>query len=90
MENTFDIAYSTFSSWTADQCARMIDALQSRLGSETDAALEASGQFADAPRYQPIPEEQLRQELLSAQRAYAEGRHTDALAFCERMEARHP
>ena len=90
MENTFDIAYSTFSSWTAEQCTRMIDALQSRLGSETDEALETSGLFADDPRYQPITEEQLRQELLSAQREYAEGRHTDALAFCDRMERRRP
>lgn len=36
--------------------------------------------------YQPISEEQFRQELLNAQAEYQRGDYMDALAFCEEME----
>ena len=86
MENTFDLAYSSYGSWTSDQCSRMLDALRRRLPNEQETKLEQEGLFESDPLFQPITERQLRQELIDAQTAYKQGDFVDALSFCDEME----
>ena len=88
MENTFDLAYNSYGGWTSEQCARMLNALRKRLADDQETALKAAGMFDNDALFQPITEEQFRQELLNAQDAYAQGDYTDALAFCDKMEQR--
>ena len=45
--------------------------------------------YESDPRYQPITEEELQKELMTARQAYKEGRHMDAMEFCAQMERRH-
>lgn len=85
MQNSFDMAYNSITDWSLDQCERMIDALRKRVADETDASLEAAGLFT-TDLYQPISEDQFRQELIDAQAEYKRGEYMDALAFCEEME----
>ena len=86
MENTFDLAYSSYGEWTSDQCNRMLDALRKRLVNEQETALEQAGLFESDPLFQPVTERQLRQELLNAQASYKQGDYVDALSFCDEME----
>ena len=86
MENTFDLAYSSYGSWTSDQCSRMLDALRRRLPNEQETKLEQKGLFESDPLFQPITERQFRQELIDAQTAYKQGDYVDALSFCDEME----
>ena len=82
MENTFDLAYSSYGEWTSDQCNRMLDALRRRLVNEQETALK----FESDPLFQPVTERQFRQELLEAQASYKQGDYVDALSFCDEME----
>ena len=86
MENTFDLAYSSYSEWTSDQCNRMLDALRKRLVNEQETALEQAGLFESDLLFQPVTERQFRQELLDAQTSYKQGDYMDALSFCDEME----
>ena len=74
MENTFDLAYSSYGEWTSDQCNRMLDALRKRLVNEQETALEQAGLFESDPLFQPITERQFRQELMDAQAVVQTGR----------------
>ena len=80
------MAYSSYGSWTSDQCSRMLDALRRRLANEQETKLEQEGLFESDPLFQPITERQLRQELIDAQTAYKQGDFVDALSFCDEME----
>jgi len=80
------LAYSSYGSWTSDQCSRMLDALRRRLANEQETKLEQEGLFESDPLFQPITERQLRQELIDAQTAYKQGDFVDALSFCNEME----
>lgn len=86
MENTFDLAYNSYGSWTSDQCSRMLDALRRRLANEQETQLEQEGLFESDPLFLPITERQLRQELIDAQMAFKQGDYVDALSFCDEME----
>ena len=88
MENTFDLAYSSYSEWTSDQCNRMLDALRRRLVNEQETALEQAGLFESDPLFYLISERQFRQELMDAQASYKQGDYVDALSFCDEMERR--
>jgi len=80
------LAYSSYGSWTSDQCSRMLDALRRRPPNEQETKLEQEGLFESDPLFQPITERQLRQELIDAQTAYKQGDFVDALSFCDEME----
>ena len=80
------MAYSSYGSWTSDQCSRMLDALRRRLANEQETKLEQEGLFESDPLFQPITERQLRQELIDAQTACKQGDFVDALSFCDEME----
>jgi len=86
MENSFDLAYRSYGSWTSDQCSRMLDVLRRRLANEQETKLEQKGLFESDPLFQPITERQFRQELIDAQTAYKQGDYVDALSFCDEME----
>ena len=86
MENTFELAYNSFGNWTSDQCNKMLHALRKRLADEQEAAFDQAGLLDYDALFQPISEEQFRQELLNAQAAYERGDYIDALAFCDEVE----
>ena len=86
MENTFDLAYSSYGEWTSDQYNRMLNALRKRLVNEQETALEQAGLFESDPLFQPVTERQFRQELLDAQASYKQGDYMDALSSCDEME----